>query len=187
MTTPVFAGFPAGVLAFLHELSQNNDKAWFEANKHRYTEGVLAHAPAFVTTLGERLQAEISPGITYDTRTNGAGSLMRIYRDTRLSKDKTPYKTNVAFAFWERPRRKMENSSFGFQFGTFGAGLYGGMWNFPKDMLEPYRNAVTTARSAPTWRQPSPPSAMPAHTRSAATRPSKCRNATMPSTRARSY
>ncbi len=36
----------------------------------------------------------------------------------------------------------MENSSFGFQFGTFGAGLYGGMWGFPKDLLDAYRRAV---------------------------------------------
>jgi uncharacterized protein (DUF2461 family) len=48
----------------------------------------------------------------------------------------------VAFVFWEGSRKKMENSSFGFQFGTWGAGLYGGMWSFPKDMLESYRQAV---------------------------------------------
>ncbi|MEZ4581180.1 MAG: DUF2461 family protein [Caldilineaceae bacterium] len=57
------------------------------------------------------------------TRANGAGSMMRIYRDTRFSRDKTPYKTNVAFVFWEGPNKKMENPSFGFQFGTFGRPL----------------------------------------------------------------
>ncbi|MFN2202507.1 MAG: DUF2461 domain-containing protein [Caldilineaceae bacterium] len=142
MDSQRFSGFPEDVLDFLDELSKNNNKEWFDANKQRYTEGVIANVPAFVTALGERLQAEISPRITYDTRTNGAGSMMRIYRDTRFSKDKTPYKTNVAFAFWEGPRKKMENSSFGFQFGTFGAGLYGGMWHFPKDLLDLYRKAV---------------------------------------------
>jgi uncharacterized protein (TIGR02453 family) len=142
MDSQPFSGFPIDALRFLHELSENNDKTWFEANKERYTTGIVAHAPAFVVALGERLRAEISPGITYDTRTNGAGSMMRIYRDTRFSRDKAPYKTNVAFVFWEGPRKKMENSSFGFQFGTFGAGLYAGVWNFPKDMLGAYRNAV---------------------------------------------
>jgi uncharacterized protein (TIGR02453 family) len=142
MESQSFKGFPADVLEFLRELSENNNKAWFDANKQRYTEGVIANVPAFVTALGEQLQAEISPRIFYDVRTNGAGSMMRIYRDTRFSKDKTPYKTNIAFAFWEGPRKKMENSSFGFQFGTFGAGLYGGMWHFPKELLDTYRSAV---------------------------------------------
>ena len=67
---------------------------------------------------------------------------MRIYRDTRFSKDKTPYKTNLAMAFWEGPRKKMENPSFGFQFGTAGAGLYAGQWGFASDMLPKYREAV---------------------------------------------
>ena len=142
MDSQPFSGFPIDVLKFLHELAENNDKAWFDANKRRYTDGVIANVPAFVAALGSRLQAEISPKITYDTRTNGAGSMMRIYRDTRFSRDKTPYKTNIAFAFWEGARKKMENPSFGFQFGTSGAGLYGGAWGFPKDMLDAYRNAV---------------------------------------------
>lgn len=142
MDNSKFNGFPEDVLRFIHELTENNDKAWFEANKQRYTEGVIANAPAFVTEFGERLQAEISPHIQYDTRTNGAGSMLRIHRDTRFSKDKTPYKTNIAFVFWEGARKKMENPSFGFQFGTFGAGIYGGLWNLPKELLEPYREAV---------------------------------------------
>ena len=149
MEAGVFDGFPMDGLRFLHGLSENNDKAWFDANKERYITGIVAHVPAFVAALGERLQAEISPGITYDTRTNGAGSMMRIYRDIRFSKDKTPYKTNVAFIFWEGPRKKMENPSFGFQFGAFGAGLFGGVWGFPKDMLAAYREAVVDERTGP--------------------------------------
>ena len=82
--TQAFDGFPMDALRFLQELSENNDKTWFDANKMRYTDGVIANAPSFVAALGERLQAEISPDITYDTRTNGAGSMMRIYRDTRF-------------------------------------------------------------------------------------------------------
>jgi uncharacterized protein (TIGR02453 family) len=137
-----FPGFPHDTLEFLYELSQNNDKSWFDANKARYRENILDNAPLFVAALGARLQAEISPGIVYDTRVNGAGSMMRIYRDVRFSKDKTPYKTNIAFAFWEGPRKKMENPSFGFQFGTWGAGIYGGLWGFPKGTIDAYRQAV---------------------------------------------
>ncbi len=134
-----FSGFPEDALTFLHELSDNNEKSWFDANKQRYHDAILAHVPAFVTALGQRLQSEISPGIVYDTRTNGAGSMMRIYRDVRFSRDKTPYKTNMAFIFWEGPRKKMENPSFGFQFGTWGGGLYGGVFGFTKELLDAYR------------------------------------------------
>ena len=136
-----FQGFSQKALTFLEELANNNTKAWFDEHKAIYEQEILAQVPAFVAALGECLKT-ISPAIEYDTRANGAGSMMRIYRDTRFSDDKTPYKTNVAFAFWEGPRKKMENPSFGFQFGTWGAGLYAGQWVFPKDLLPRYQQAV---------------------------------------------
>lgn len=144
-----FQGFSLAALTFLDELANNNTKAWFNEHKSIYDEEILAQVPAFVTALGERLQT-ISPALEYDTRINGAGSMMRIYRDTRFSDDKTPYKTNVAFAFWEGPRKKMENPSFGFQFGTWGAGLYAGQWVFPKDFLPRYQQAVVHPTTGPT-------------------------------------
>lgn len=141
MATHEFPGFSQTVFNFLDELAANNNKAWFDEHKEIYQQEIIAKVPAFVAALGERLQ-EISPAIVYDTRTNGAGSMMRIYRDTRFSKDKTPYKTNLAFSFWEGPRKKMENPSFGLQFGTWGVGLYAGEWGFAKDLLPLYQQAV---------------------------------------------
>jgi uncharacterized protein (TIGR02453 family) len=146
---PPFAGFSPEGLRFLQELADNNDKAWFDAHKAIYQQELLLPAQALVAALGQRLQ-EISPKITYDTRTNGAGSLMRIYRDTRFSQDKSPYKTNIAMVFWEGPRKKMENPSFGFQFGTWGAGLYAGQFTFPRDMLPAYRDAVADDKTGAT-------------------------------------
>jgi uncharacterized protein (DUF2461 family) len=52
MTQHAFTGFPPDGLKFLLELEENNHKAWFDANKQRYQENILAHVPAFVTTLG---------------------------------------------------------------------------------------------------------------------------------------
>ena len=98
MTDGGFDGFPEDALRFIYELSQNNEKTWFDANKSRYQESITANVPAFVPSLGERLKAGISPNTVYDTRANGAGSMMRIYRDVRFSRDKTPYKTNIVFA-----------------------------------------------------------------------------------------
>lgn len=136
-----FQGFSQAALDFLNELEINNNRDWFEAHKEIYQNEIVAPAPAFVAALGERLRT-ISPAVEYDARTSGAGSMMRIYRDTRFSKDKTPYKTNVAFVFWEGPLKKMENPAFGFQFNAERGELMTGQFGFPKDVLSLYRNAV---------------------------------------------
>ena len=82
---------------FLRELGANNERPWFEANKARYRAEVRDPMLNFIQAFAEPL-AEISPHFRADPRANG-GSLFRIYRDTRFSKDKTPYKTNVGAHF----------------------------------------------------------------------------------------
>lgn len=89
--------FTPEVFRFLRELAENNDRAWWEENKDRYMEVIREPAKVFIEDFGSTLQA-ISEHFVADTRTNG-GSLMRPYRDTRFSKDKTPYKTNVGVQF----------------------------------------------------------------------------------------
>jgi uncharacterized protein (TIGR02453 family) len=82
---------------FLTDLGRHNDRDWFAANKQRYEAQVLEPALAFIEDFGYRLQ-EISPHFRADSRRVG-GSLFRIHRDTRFSKDKTPYKTNTGMHF----------------------------------------------------------------------------------------
>jgi uncharacterized protein (TIGR02453 family) len=89
--------FTPAVFKFLRELEQNNDRPWFEANKERYISTIREPAKEFIADFEPRL-TNISDHFVADTRTNG-GSLMRPYRDTRFSKDKTPYKTNVGIQF----------------------------------------------------------------------------------------
>ena len=141
MTTDAFAGFPEEGLQFLADLGQNNDRDWFNARKQTYTDTIVSPALAFIEALGERLQY-ISPHIQYDTRTNGAGSLMRIYRDTRFSADKSPYKTWIGIRFWEGGGKASENPGFFFGFDATGGGLHVGMHGFDKAMLAAYRAAV---------------------------------------------
>jgi uncharacterized protein (TIGR02453 family) len=102
MTTPMeatseTAAFGPELFTFLAELRENNNREWFAANKARYEADVLEPALAFVEDFGYRLHA-ISPHFRADPRRAG-GSLFRIYRDTRFSKDKTPYKTNTGMHF----------------------------------------------------------------------------------------
>lgn len=89
--------FTPAVFTFLKEVAANNNKTWWDANKDRYIEVIREPAKEFIADFGPRLQA-ISEHFVADTRTNG-GSLMRPYRDTRFSKDKTPYKTNIGIQF----------------------------------------------------------------------------------------
>src|SRR5215470_16505651 len=89
--------FTPGLFDFLRELKANNKKEWFNANKDRYVADVRDPLLAFVAAIAPRLSA-ISPHLVADPRPSG-GSLLRIYRDTRFTADKKPYKENAALWF----------------------------------------------------------------------------------------
>ena len=89
--------FSPKLYEFLIDISLNNHKQWFEENKKRYESDVRGPALQFVRDFGARLP-ELSEHFVASDKKSG-GSLMRIYRDVRFSKDKTPYKTNVGMHF----------------------------------------------------------------------------------------
>ena len=91
------AHFNRDMFEFLADLALNNDREWFQANKSRYESTVRDPLVRFVEDFGERLK-DISPHMVADPRPVG-GSIFRIYRDIRFSKDKTPYKTQAAVHF----------------------------------------------------------------------------------------
>lgn len=134
-----FQGFPKQGLEFLRGLEKNNNKQWFDENRKDYESGLLEPAKAFVVAMGERLRA-ISPGIVAEPKVNG--SLFRINRDTRFSKDKSPYKTNIGIFFWEGGPKKMESTGFYFHLQPEVLMCGVGMPMFPKGLIETYREAV---------------------------------------------
>ncbi len=89
--------FGPELFAFLADLKANNDRSWFQANKGRWEDEVQHPALQFISDFGPRLR-EISRHFRADPRPSG-GSLFRIYRDTRFSHDKSPYKTHVGIHF----------------------------------------------------------------------------------------
>jgi uncharacterized protein (TIGR02453 family) len=131
--------FGPELFAFLVELRANNDRDWFTANKARYEADVLEPALAFIEDFGYRLQ-EISPHFLADPRRSG-GSLFRIYRDTRFSKDKTPYKTNTGMYF--RHARGKDVHAPGYYLHLAPGEVFGGggIWH-------PDTTAVTAIRQA---------------------------------------
>lgn len=136
-----FTGFPPEGLNFLADLEQNNNKEWFDANRQLFKDSLQQPALRFIEDVGEQLKLK-NPKIRYDLRTNGSGSLMRINRDTRFSKDKSPYKTNIAGMWWQGEGKKTEHPAFGFQLEPDGMKLMSGMFAFDKTQLSSYRSAV---------------------------------------------
>jgi uncharacterized protein (TIGR02453 family) len=145
-----FNGF-GPTIQFLQELTPNNNREWFTANKERYQAEYMAPAQAFVEAMEGPLAA-ISPGIHADPRASG-GSIMRIYRDVRFAKDKTPYHNYLRFIFWLGEGKKTELPSFFFRIDPDGAGLFAGLHIFPKDTLAAFRQAVDDEKKAATLAQ----------------------------------
>jgi uncharacterized protein (TIGR02453 family) len=88
---------PAEVFSFLTELRANNSREWFDANKRRYEQDVKGPLLAFIGGFDAAL-GKLSEHYVADPKPTG-GSLFRIYRDVRFSKDKTPYKTEAGIHF----------------------------------------------------------------------------------------
>ena len=84
------------LFTFLRQLKKNNDRKWFTENKPRYQSDVLHPAVELVAEL-EKPLAKAAPMLEVFPKAHN-GSVMRIYRDTRFGKDKTPYKTNVGIS-----------------------------------------------------------------------------------------
>ncbi len=134
---------------FLRELRANNERAWFEANKARYREAVRDPMLDFIAAFAGPL-AQVSPHFRADPRPNG-GSLFRIYRDTRFSKDKTPYKTNVGAHFRHEAGRDAHAPGFYLHLEpeTCFAGC--GIWHPDGPALAAIRDAIV--ERADEWRR----------------------------------
>jgi uncharacterized protein (TIGR02453 family) len=118
-----FTGWKAEALEFFEGLEADNSKSYWEAHKPEYEE--LVKAPM------EELLAELEP-------TWGEGRIFRPYRDIRFSKDKSPYKTNIAAVL----------SGSGYvHLDANGLSAGSGMWEMAPDQLERYRGAVDDDRS----------------------------------------
>ena len=139
--------FTPGLFAFLRDLAANNDREWFAANKGRYVAEVQEPALAFVEDVGMRL-GEVSRHLVADARTTG-GSLFRIYRDIRFSKDKTPYKTHVGIQFRHERTRDVHAPGFYLHLEPGSVFVACGIWHPDRDTLHAIRTAI--AARPPRW------------------------------------
>ncbi len=102
--------FTPELFTFLRQLKRNNNREWFAKNKERYIEEVQQPVLDFVASIGPGLR-KINPNFLADPRPVG-GSMFRIYRDVRFSKDKSPYKTAVGVNFPHRAAKDVHSPGF---------------------------------------------------------------------------
>jgi uncharacterized protein (TIGR02453 family) len=141
-----FRGFPQDFFSFLREIKKNNQRAWFEANKPRFRDSVQAPMSTFISAMAPRL-AKISRNFTADPRPNG-GSMFRIYRDVRFSKDKRPYKEHAACHFRHAMGKDVHAPGFYMHFAPDEVFFGGGMWMPPSDALQKIRESIVARPSA---------------------------------------
>ncbi len=132
--------FTPALFTFLRDLQAHNERAWFEANKDRYLRDVRTPLQAFVGDFAPPL-ARISSRFVADPRPIG-GSIFRIYRDTRFSKDKSPYKTMAAAQFRHEQGKTVHVPGFYLHLepGQVFAGA--GLWHPERDSLDKVRRAL---------------------------------------------
>jgi uncharacterized protein (TIGR02453 family) len=135
-----FKGFPKTFFAFFRELKANNDRAWFEANKPRFRTDVQGPMSDFIAAMAPHL-AKLSKEFVADPRPNG-GSMFRIYRDVRFSKDKRPYKEHAACQFRHRLGRDVHAPGLYVHLAYDEVFFGGGMWMPEPDALTKIRQRI---------------------------------------------
>lgn len=125
---------------FFRDLSKNNNKDWFTANKERFEREVQTPMLEFVTAMQPRL-GKISKHMQAVPKKSG-GSLTRIYRDTRFSKDKKPYNTYMAMRFFHETGPKESAPRFYIHVDDDRAGIAAGCWHPDSPALSSIRTAI---------------------------------------------
>jgi uncharacterized protein (TIGR02453 family) len=139
--------FTQATFDFLDELAAHNNRAWFEANKPRYEALVREPALDFIEAM-EPVLKSIAPHFVAQPRKVG-GSLMRVYRDTRFSRDKTPYKTNIGIQFRHEVGKDVHAPGYYLHIDPRECFIAIGLWHPDTDAL--FRIRDTIARNGDEW------------------------------------
>lgn len=129
--------FSKDFIKFFKELSANNNREWFNANKKRYEKSVKE--PFF------NLVAELLTRISFEDQTFFADpkdAIFRIYRDVRFSKDKSPYKLHASAAISSVARAAINDPGFYFEMSHKGINIYCGSYMVDKSGLTKIRNYI---------------------------------------------
>ena len=133
--------FTADTFDFLNDLASNNSKDWFERHRDRYDTHWKTPAFNVIEELAD-FMASKSPKLKAEARING--SLRRINRDVRFSKDKSPYSASLHLVFWHgaHPNR---SPGMHFVLRPEGVGFGAGQWAIEPERLAQLRTSITTS------------------------------------------
>ncbi|MDH3645877.1 MAG: TIGR02453 family protein [Gammaproteobacteria bacterium] len=132
--------FKPGLVGFLQDLRDNNNRDWFAENKARYESEVMNPALAFITSMADRLPG-FAPRFNAVAKRQG-GSLMRVYRDVRFSRNKEPYKTNVGIQFRHEAGRDVHAPGYYFHIDPDSVFIAAGIWHPDRDALAGIRDGI---------------------------------------------
>ena len=145
MGAPRYVGFEKASIEFLEQLAENNNREWFKENKSRYDEQVLDVALRFIQSMQDPLAA-IAPNFTAVPQRVG-GSLMRVYRDTRFSHNKLPYKTNIGIQFRHQRAKDVHSPGYYVHIDPDRVFVGVGMWRPDADSLRAIRDRIVAKPS----------------------------------------
>ncbi len=141
--------FTNSTFSFLRDLAANNNRPWFQENKGRYEKHVKGAATEFITDFQPHLR-KVSKHFVSDPSPVG-GSLFRIYRDTRFSKDKTPYKTAVGIRFTHELGKDVHAPGYYLHMGLDGIWVGCGIWRPDGPSLAKIREGIASDGTA--WKR----------------------------------
>jgi uncharacterized protein (TIGR02453 family) len=139
MTDQTFEGFSSDTLKFLLSLSRHNNKTWFEAHRAEYENHLVIPLKNLVSDLGVSMLSidpyfEVTPAVNK--------TISRIYRDTRFSRDKSPFRPNMWIVF-KRPGKEWHDAP-GYFFEIFHDWYrYGmGFYTASPETMRKFREAI---------------------------------------------
>ena len=130
-----FAGFPPEMVKFFRSLKRNNRREWFQPRKHLFEQHVKAPMLELVGAINTEL-AKFAPEYVTEPK------IFRIYRDTRFSADKTPYKTHVAASFSRRDSERLGTGGFYFSVSHDVIEVAAGIWHPEREVTLLVRNHI---------------------------------------------
>lgn len=153
--TATFAGFPPEALAFLRRLKRHNNREWFQKNKEAYEQKVKAPMVELVLELGREMK-QFAPEMLADPKR----AIYRIYRDTRFSPDKTPYKTHIAAVLTPRALQKGNSAGLYFHVSPTEVEIAGGVympapevWRTIREHIAGHHKKLRSILEAPEFRR----------------------------------
>jgi len=132
--------FSQASFEFLRHLGEHNKRDWFAEHKHDYEQLIREPALAFIRAMQAELES-FAPHVVASDKKVG-GSLMRVYRDVRFSKNKSPYKTNIGIQFRHELGKDVHAPAFYLHIEAHNVFVGAGIWHPDGETLKKIRGYI---------------------------------------------